>query len=1514
MNKKLTILTAALALLAFLAIPIGVWGQTRDGYSYTFTAKVFDANNQTKTLNEVDWAFAGTLGGSSAFFGYDGTKGQQFGSGSNPFSSFTLSTSDIDGTITEIIVNTSGASSIAGTLNVTVGGNAFGDEYTLTKDATDVTFTGSASGEIVFNYAQSSSKAFYIKSISITYTTGGGSDPEIQIAADELQLPSTANSSGSFNVTYTNDFEPYVAFAALYNDAQGEEEFDGDWIELVEESLSDFSLIEYEVQANTGTSVRTVYLYVEAMDADQNIIDAMFTITQAAQPTYTVTYAPNGGSGTMTDPDSPYHAGDVVALLASTFTAPEGMIWDSWQVKDADNNDVTVSEGSFIMPASNVTVTAQWADPSGTEYEWVLTPLANLTENDVFVIVGKRDNNDNYYAMSNDNGTSTQPAAVLVTFTGEKLANAPANNIKWQFSGDNTDGYTFYPNGNGSAWLYCNTTAASGSNTNMRVGTGDRKLFVLDNNNYLVTKDSYTARYVSLNNDVDWRGYVNTNQATTITFYKRQVAGTPNILASDVNIEYNVTDGAIGFTIENPVQNGSISISSESDWLDVSNQDPQVSIQGTFAFTCDANTENTARTATVTLTYTYGTPAQSIDKNVTVTQAGDPNFTTIPALFAAATGTATNVMVEFGGWVVSGVSTNGKNVFVTDNNGNGFVIYSSSSLAETYAVGNTLTGTTECSLKLNQGYAQLQNVDATELTIEDGGTVTEQDIVLADLAGVNTGALVSYEELTCSIDDSGNTPKYYLSDGTTTLQVYNSLYADAYTTLEAGKTYDITGIYQQYGNTKEILPRSADDIAEHVSPIFVENATVEVAGEGGAGLLTVLYTGVDPYYAEVHYFDENGEPAEAPLWLNAGLDTDYCLTYAIGPNDGDARSAYLKIYVDGVYSNLVTITQLAFVADYAVLPFQYSDDDVSTYGLEGMPNGLTQTGLGTYPNSTPRLKFDTTDDELVLKVEPNEYDQRGPLAITFDIKGNSFSGGTFTVKMSEDGVDYEDIAVYTDAIITGTTKTFTLLNTNENVRYFKWVYTDRQGGNVALGNIYVDDTYEIRGMATVAGDITLDHCYIEPTGVLTIEGSLEVTEANGLSNGGNRTNLIIKDGAQLKTPNAVFATVEKNITGYTAANVNTNKGYYLISAPAKTNLFVAQDNDDVDAYHFDASEEGAEWRNFKLADGAWHIAANNAVLYATKENSTLSLDGYSIVSGNTVYNEVPATNEPVDVDVRFNSGKVFEGFNLIGNPFTCTAYLVDGRDFYRMNGDRNEIVLAEESAIGVCEGIFVVTTTSETMVTFTTTVPTGVAPSAVNISMSQAQTRGEAKSIDAARIRFGEGQMLPKFYFMGNNSGLCIPQGDKEYAVVRSNGQGEMPVNFKAAENGTYTISVNAENIEMDYMHLIDNMTGADIDLLATPSYTFEARTSDYASRFRLVFSANNVATEGNDSFAYFNGSEWVVNASENATLQIVDMMGRIVLNTTGINSISTNGMAEGVYVLRLVNGTDVKTQKIVVR
>ena len=138
------------------------------------------------------------------------------------------------------------------------------------------------------------------------------------------------------------------------------------------------------------------------------------------------------------------------------------------------------------------------------------------------------------------------------------------------------------------------------------------------------------------------------------------------------------------------------------------------------------------------------------------------------------------------------------------------------------------------------------------------------------------------------------------------------------------------------------------------------------------------------------------------------------------------------------------------------------------------------------------------------------------------------------------------------------------------------------------------------------------------------------------------------------------------------------------------------------------------------------------------------------------------------------------------------------------------------------------------------------------------------------------------------------------------------PLCFKASENGTYTLAIDADNIEMSYLHLIDNLTGTDTDLLATSNYTFEAKTTDYASRFRLLFRTNDV----NDAtFAYFNGNEWTINNEGDATLQLIDMMGCILScqNICGEAKISINQPA-GLYVIRLVNGDNNKTQKIVIK
>ena len=267
------------------------------------------------------------------------------------------------------------------------------------------------------------------------------------------------------------------------------------------------------------------------------------------------------------------------------------------------------------------------------------------------------------------------------------------------------------------------------------------------------------------------------------------------------------------------------------------------------------------------------------------------------------------------------------------------------------------------------------------------------------------------------------------------------------------------------------------------------------------------------------------------------------------------------------------------------------------------------------------------------------------------------------------------------------------------------------------------------------------------------------------------------------------------------------------------------------------------------------------------------------------------------------------GWNLVGNPFAVNAYIADyddERPFYTMDANGYGFEPVTGNSIGAMEGIFVVAEGPDETVTFTTTQPTRQGKGlALNLSDGR-------NVIDRAIVRFNKGRQLPKLQFRKGSTMVYIPQDGQDYAVVRAEEMGEMPVSFKAENNGTYTLSLSSDNVEFAYLHLVDNMTGADVDLLETPSYSFEAKTTDYANRFKLVFATGSST---NDTFAFFSNGSFVINNEGEATLQVIDVTGRILKSESinGCANVNVNA-APGVYMLRLVNGDSVKVQKVVVK
>lgn len=489
------------------------------------------------------------------------------------------------------------------------------------------------------------------------------------------------------------------------------------------------------------------------------------------------------------------------------------------------------------------------------------------------------------------------------------------------------------------------------------------------------------------------------------------------------------------------------------------------------------------------------------------------------------------------------------------------------------------------------------------------------------------------------------------------------------------------------------------------------------------------------------------------------------------------------------------------------------------------------------------------------------------------------------------------------------------------------------------GNWNVAANWNTGAVPAAGSDVVIAANVIVPDEYVADAGNVFIEEGNTLT---------IADGGQLKHSNEVQGTIQKFITGY--VDVTNPGGYYLLGAPLRMDSTLAVssgmldlvdghadfDTHGIDLYEFSQGLE-LEWKNMRWGDNLekMGITAKGACLYARFDDATLNFS-------TTEYNGfVPTSVDDLILVVRSTNTPEpeFIGWNLIRNPFTCNAYLASGRDFYRMNASGDAIVLATNEndglAIKPCEGIFVVvaaendpdpyilpnpntgepiTVSNLAQIRFTATEPQPNGRGMLDIKVKQ-----EGQIADVVRVRFGEGNRMGKLTLRDNATQLGIMRDSKDYSVVYEEAQGELPLSFKAAKNGTYTLSVNPENVELEYLHLIDNATGVDVDLLAEPSYTFDAKTTDYSSRFRLVFSANNasIGSASDENFAFINDGDIIITGDvENATLQMIDVTGRIV-RTVGLSHhgsrISTAGMTPGVYVLRLINGDDVKTQKMVI-
>lgn len=395
--------------------------------------------------------------------------------------------------------------------------------------------------------------------------------------------------------------------------------------------------------------------------------------------------------------------------------------------------------------------------------------------------------------------------------------------------------------------------------------------------------------------------------------------------------------------------------------------------------------------------------------------------------------------------------------------------------------------------------------------------------------------------------------------------------------------------------------------------------------------------------------------------------------------------------------------------------------------------------------------------------------------------------------------------------------------------------------------------------------------------------------------------LTIMDGGQLIHNNAgVVATVEKDILGFEGCGCQ-----YLLASPVideQDPVAIEMTNGDYNLYYFDQSED-PEWTAY--SEDTFNLVNGLGYLYSKAEDAKIAF-----------YGELTPSTTDVTVGLAYDGEANYAGFNLLGNPYCCNAYLADVQDFYVLNDDGDDFVIATNKMLAPMQGVML-KATSEGSVTFTTIEQSNDPALTIKLSL------GSGALCDKARIRLGAGIGLEKLQLNENHDKLYIPLEGKDYAVAFTDTLAVMPLNLKVENVNVYMLYFDREGLTFEYLHLIDNLTDTDVDLLQTPYYTFNVLDTDYENRFLVVFDPEGMDEptdhlteyEAEEPFAFIsNGEIHLSKAYHSASLQVIDIMGRVVVSQTGdlSGSISTSGMTSGLYILRLINGNSVKTQKLV--
>lgn len=478
-----------------------------------------------------------------------------------------LETPEVDGTITSIAVTWSGNANYFLAIQTTTGteleaksnpSSSTTETFTVTGTYNQLRLVGRRSSgtnnalamieKVVVTYTPAVSYTITAQSNNTSYGTVSLSDNVITASPNDgcryaspayavspINSATVSQNGDEFTVTPSSDCTVTINFEAIPSHTLGyvispagggtvvlgaTSVLEGETTTATAIANADYKFKEWSI---TGEGATLNSTSTNPTTVTMGIADATVTATFEAVTTYEIKWSVNGTivKTENVEEDTP------INFAAPTSGVPTGYSFTGWVTEgnkidmptDTDPSANYVTSGNSV---ENITYYAVIAKVTGSTPEsWTETALSDMTSSDVFVF------SNGTVAMKNDGGTSGDPGKVNITVVNHEITSEVSDNIKWQVSGNATDGYTFYKNGS-TDFLYCNTTSSSSNNSNLRISdpVSSRNLWVFDSNGYLKTKDNYASRYISYyEQGANFRSYLNTsNNPVVPKFYKYTAA------------------------------------------------------------------------------------------------------------------------------------------------------------------------------------------------------------------------------------------------------------------------------------------------------------------------------------------------------------------------------------------------------------------------------------------------------------------------------------------------------------------------------------------------------------------------------------------------------------------------------------------------------------------------------------------------------------------------------------------------------------------------------------------------------------------------------------------------------------------------------------------------------------------------------------------------------------------------------------------------------------------------------